>query len=79
MIALPDLHTIMMEPAVVLAAAALVVLVWLGVHAVRYLVADRQRRPVLRAACSLAGWWPARWGPGAARARGWRASARART
>ena len=35
-----DLSALMMVPAVVLAAAALVALVWFGVYAVRYLVAD---------------------------------------
>jgi DNA segregation ATPase FtsK/SpoIIIE-like protein len=52
-----DLHPIMMVPAVVLAAAALAVLVWLGAHAVRYTVADRQRRPVLRAAWRIKYTW----------------------
>ena len=40
----PDARLIMAVPAVVLAVAALAVLVWLGAHVVRYLVADRQLR-----------------------------------
>jgi len=52
-----DLHLIMMVPAVVLAAAALIALVWLSVHAVRYLVAGKQARPVLRAAWRIKYTW----------------------
>jgi hypothetical protein len=52
MIHSPNLHMLELLPAVVLAVVAVVALVWLGAHAVRYLVADKQLRPVLRAA-----WW----------------------
>ncbi|MDG4802937.1 FtsK/SpoIIIE domain-containing protein [Micromonospora sp. WMMD980] len=47
----------MAVPAVVLAVAALAVLVWLGAHAVRYLVAGRQLRPVLRVAWRIRYTW----------------------
>jgi S-DNA-T family DNA segregation ATPase FtsK/SpoIIIE len=52
-----DLHTIMMVPAVMLAAAALVALVLLGAHAARYLAAGKQARPVLRAAWRIKYTW----------------------
>ncbi len=44
----PDVGLVMAVPAVVLSVAALAVLVWLGAHVVRYLVAGKQLRPVLR-------------------------------
>jgi S-DNA-T family DNA segregation ATPase FtsK/SpoIIIE len=52
-----DLSALMMVPAVVLAAAAVGALVWFGVHAVRYLVAGEQARPVLRAAWRIKYTW----------------------
>jgi hypothetical protein len=52
-----DLQLIMMVPAVVLAAAALAALVWLGAHAVRYMAAGKQARPVLRAAWRIKYTW----------------------
>jgi hypothetical protein len=52
-----DLNSIMMMPAVVLAAAALAALVWLGAHAVRYVVADKPVRPVLRAVWRIKYTW----------------------
>ncbi|MDT4994515.1 MAG: segregation ATPase FtsK/SpoIIIE, family [Actinoplanes sp.] len=57
MIESDDLHPIMMVPAVVLAAAALAALVWLGAHAVRYVVADKPVRPVLRTAWRIKYTW----------------------
>ncbi|MFC0098387.1 FtsK/SpoIIIE domain-containing protein [Micromonospora marina] len=47
----------MAMPAVVLSVAALAVLVWLGAHAVRYLAANRQLRPVLRVAWRIRYTW----------------------
>jgi DNA segregation ATPase FtsK/SpoIIIE-like protein len=52
-----DLNSLIMMPAVVLAAAAMAVLVWLGAHAVRYLAAGKQARPVLRAAWRIKYTW----------------------
>lgn len=53
----PDVRLIMAVPAFVLSVAALAALVWLGVHAVRYLVAGKQLRPVLRVAWRIKHTW----------------------
>lgn len=53
----PDVRLVMVVPAVVLSVAALAVLVWLGAHAVRYLVAGKQFRPVLRVAWRVKYTW----------------------
>lgn len=53
----PDAGLVMVVPAVVLSVAALAVLVWLGAHAVRYLVAGKQLRPVLRVAWRVKYTW----------------------
>ncbi|TDC83489.1 hypothetical protein E1193_08555 [Micromonospora sp. KC606] len=47
----------MAVPTAVLAVAALALLVWLGAHAVRYLVAGKQLRPVLRVAWRIKYTW----------------------
>ncbi len=54
----PDLHVILLVPAVVLAAAALTAVAWLSCHAVRYLLADKNVRPVLRLAWRIRSTWP---------------------
>ncbi|WP_018908343.1 FtsK/SpoIIIE domain-containing protein [Salinispora arenicola] len=53
----PDAGLVTVVPAVVLSVAALAVLVWLGAHAVRYLVAGKQLRPVLRVAWRVKYTW----------------------
>ncbi|MDM4721030.1 hypothetical protein QTQ03_16030 [Micromonospora sp. WMMA1363] len=53
----PDTRLAMAVPAVVLSVAALAVLVWLGAHAVRYLVVGKQLRPVLRVAWRIKYTW----------------------
>ncbi len=53
----PDTRLVVAVPAIVLAVAALAVLVWLGAHAVRYLAADKQVRPVLRIAWRIRYTW----------------------
>ncbi|MCX4469398.1 hypothetical protein OOK41_03585 [Micromonospora sp. NBC_01655] len=47
----------MAVPAVVLAVATLAALVWLGAHVVRYLVAGKELRPVLRVAWRIKHTW----------------------
>jgi DNA segregation ATPase FtsK/SpoIIIE-like protein len=54
----PDPHLIMLVPAVVLTAAALAAVVWLAAHAIRYLLADKAMRPVLRLAWRIRSTWP---------------------
>lgn len=53
----PDLHLIRAIPAVVLTVAAVVALAWLGAHAVRYALADKMVRPVLRLAWRIRYSW----------------------
>jgi S-DNA-T family DNA segregation ATPase FtsK/SpoIIIE len=53
----PDLNLIRAVPAVVLAVAVVVALVWLGAHAVRYVLAGKALRPVLRLAWRIRYSW----------------------
>jgi hypothetical protein len=57
MTAPPDPRLVMAVPAAVLSLAVVVGLVWLAVHAVRYLATARALRPVLRRAWRIKYTW----------------------